>query len=69
MLLKSSRTKKLSSTWCLKYPKFLADENISPQTITLLRELGYDVKAVAETTSKGHEDDEIVALAQIENQL
>lgn len=35
----------------------------------MLRALGYDVKAVAESTSKGHEDDEIVALAEIENRV
>ena len=69
MLLKSSRMKKLSNTWCPKLLKFLADENISPQTIKLLRALGYDIKAVAESTSKGHEDDEIVALAETENRV
>jgi predicted nuclease of predicted toxin-antitoxin system len=35
----------------------------------LLRKLGYDVKAVKETSLKGHEDDEIVALAQTENRV
>ena len=69
MLLKSSRMKKHSSTWCLKIPKFLADENISPQTVKLLRDLGYDIKAVAETGLKGHEDGEIVALAEKENRI
>ncbi|MGD0204010.1 MAG: DUF5615 family PIN-like protein [Candidatus Bathyarchaeia archaeon] len=44
-------------------------KNISPQTIKLLSSLGYDVKAVAETGSKGHEDNEIVALAQAEKRV
>ena len=35
----------------------------------MLRELGHDIKAVAETTFKDHEDDEIVALAQTENRV
>ena len=47
----------------------MADENISPQTIKLLRKLGYDVKAVAETNFKGHEDDEVVFVAQTENRV
>lgn len=47
----------------------MADENISPQTIRLVRSLGYDVKAVAETAFKSHEDDEVVALAETENRV
>jgi predicted nuclease of predicted toxin-antitoxin system len=35
----------------------------------LLKALGFDIKAVAETTFKGHEDDEIVALAEAENRV
>ena len=31
--------------------------------------MGYDVKAVAETDLKAHEDDEIVAVAQKENRI
>ena len=61
--------KKPANTWCPKFPKFLADENISPQTVALLREIGYDVKAVAETILKGHEDIDIVALAEKENRI
>lgn len=61
--------KKLSNTRCPKTTKFLAEENISPQTIKLLREIGYDIKAVAESTSKGHEDDEIVVIAEPENRV
>lgn len=68
MQLKSSRMKNLSSTWCLKSPSFSRRKHF-PQTIKLLRDLGYDVKAVAQTTFKGHENEEIAALAQFENRI
>ncbi len=35
----------------------------------LLRKRSYDVKAVAETSSKGHEDADVVALAEKENRI
>lgn len=35
----------------------------------LLRSLGYDVKAVAQTDWRGHEDPEIVTLAEKENRM
>lgn len=47
----------------------MADENISPETINLLRNLGHNVKAVAQTNLRGHEDFEIAALAEKENRI
>jgi len=37
---------------------------VSPQTVKLLRQLGYDIKGVAEAGFKGCEDDEVVNLAR-----
>jgi len=54
--------------WCPN-TQFLADENISPETIKLLRNMGFDVKAVPETDLKAHEDEEIVAAAQKEDRI
>lgn len=47
----------------------MADENVSSETASLLRSLGYDVKAVSETDYKGHEDYEIACLAESENRV
>lgn len=35
----------------------------------MLRELGYDIKAVSETSFKGQEDDEIANVAETENRI
>ena len=42
---------------------------MSPQTVKLLRQLGYDIKGVAEAGLKGCEDDEVVNLAARENRI
>ena len=42
---------------------------MSPQTVKLLRKLGYDVKGVAEAGLKGCEDDEVVNFAARENRI
>jgi len=42
---------------------------VSPQTVKLLRQLGYDIKGVAEAGFKGCEDDEVVNLAARENRI
>ncbi|MHC3129389.1 MAG: DUF5615 family PIN-like protein [Candidatus Bathyarchaeota archaeon] len=42
---------------------------MSPQTVKLLRQLGYDIKGVAEAGLKGCEDDEVVNLAVRENRI
>ena len=43
--------------------KFLADENISPQTVALIRDNGYDIVSVREIGLKGRSDKEIVKFA------
>jgi len=42
---------------------------VSPQTVKLLRKLGYDIKDVAEAGLKGCEDDEVVNLAAREKRI
>lgn len=42
---------------------------MSPQTVKLLRKLGYDIKDVAEAGLKGCEDDEVVNLAAREKRI
>lgn len=42
---------------------------MSPQTVKLLRKLGYNVKEVAEAGLKGCEDDKVVNLAVEENRI
>jgi predicted nuclease of predicted toxin-antitoxin system len=42
---------------------------VSPKTVRLLRQLGYDIKGVAEAGLKGCEDDEVVDLAARENRI
>lgn len=49
--------------------RFLADENLSPQTVKLLRELGFDAKGANEVELKGCEDQEVVEFAERENRI
>lgn len=42
---------------------------MSPQTVTLLRKLGYDIKGAAEAGLKGCDDDDVVNLAARENRI
>jgi len=42
---------------------------VSPQTVKLLKQLGYDIEGVAEAGLKGCEDDEVVNLAIEENRI
>ena len=49
--------------------KFLVDENLSHQTVELVRELGFDVKDVGEACLRGCEDADIVRLAERENRI
>lgn len=44
--------------------KFLANENISPLTVKMVRKEGYDIKRGSEIGLKGSNDEEIVAYAQ-----
>jgi predicted nuclease of predicted toxin-antitoxin system len=49
--------------------RFLADENLSRQTVELLSDLGFDVKDVGEACLRGSEDDEVVRFAERENRM
>ncbi|PIV23656.1 MAG: hypothetical protein COS40_03615 [Deltaproteobacteria bacterium CG03_land_8_20_14_0_80_45_14] len=42
---------------------------MSPQTVKLLRKLGYDIKGAAEAGLKGCDDDDVVNLAARENRI
>jgi len=42
---------------------------VSPQTVKLLRKLGYDIKGAAEAGLKGCDDDDVVNLAARENRI
>jgi len=49
--------------------RFLADENLSRQTVELMRDLGFDVKDAGEACLRGCEDDEVVRFAERENRM
>ena len=49
--------------------KFLADENLSCQTVRLIRDLGFDVKGVDEAGLSGCDDDEVVRFAEREGRI
>jgi predicted nuclease of predicted toxin-antitoxin system len=43
--------------------RFLANENISPLTVSFIKDLGYDIKSVKETGLKGASDSQVVQFA------
>jgi predicted nuclease of predicted toxin-antitoxin system len=49
--------------------RFLVDENLSDETVELLKELGFDVKGVGQAGLRGCEDEEVVRFAERENRI
>lgn len=49
--------------------KFIADENISPETIEFIRKLGYDIIDVYQANLSGFKDSEIVDFAEKNNRI
>ncbi|MBI4163668.1 MAG: DUF5615 family PIN-like protein [Candidatus Aenigmarchaeota archaeon] len=47
-------------------PKFLIDQNISPKTLSFLKDLGFDAKGLADFGLGGKEDEEIFGVAERE---
>ncbi|MBW2739898.1 MAG: DUF5615 family PIN-like protein [Deltaproteobacteria bacterium] len=52
-----------------KQVRFLVDENVPEDLISVLRERGYNTKAVTECELKGRDDKEIFGLARKENRV
>lgn len=52
-----------------KRVRFLVDENVPEDLVSVLRERGYNTKSVAECELKGRDDEEIFGLAYKENRV